>query len=122
MSAARRTTTVRRKALAVGAVTLALATGLAGCSGSAGTATKGSPGGTGAKKGPAAAPQTAPRLIGDGSTAFTGAQPHQPVWKKLEPGETPPQFVVFSWDGAGEDSQKLFSHFRSGGQEDTTPP
>ncbi|MFF3606512.1 hypothetical protein [Streptomyces sp. NPDC002463] len=121
MSDARRTTTVRRKALAVGALTLALATGLAGCSGSDGTTTKGAPGagagvGSGAKKGPAAAPQT-PRLIGDGSTAFTGAQPHQPVWHKLKPGETPPQFVVFSWDGAGEDSQKLFSHFRAVGKK-----
>ncbi|MEU0400293.1 hypothetical protein ABZ318_08565 [Streptomyces sp. NPDC006197] len=117
MSAARRTTTVRRKALAVGALTLALATGLAGCSGSDDTATKGTSGDAGAKKGPAAAPQTVPRLIGDGSTAFTGAQPHQPVWQKLKPGETPPQFVVFSWDGAGEDSQKLFSHFRAVGKK-----
>ncbi|MEU6619548.1 hypothetical protein ABZ926_01970 [Streptomyces litmocidini] len=117
MSAARRTTTVRRKALAVGALTLALATGLAGCSGSDDTAAKGTPGDAGAKKGPAAAPQTVTRLIGDGSTAFTGAQPHQPVWQKLKPGETPPQFVVFSWDGAGEDSQKLFSHFRAVGKK-----
>ncbi|CAM5585947.1 Lipoprotein OS=Streptomyces alboniger OX=132473 GN=CP975_19295 PE=4 SV=1 [Streptomyces alboniger] len=30
----------------------------------------------------------------------------------MKPGQKPPQFVVFSWDGAGEDSQKLFSHFR----------
>ncbi|SED08319.1 hypothetical protein [Streptomyces sp. TLI_105] len=117
MSAARRTTTVRRKALAVGVLTLALATGLAGCSGSDDTATKGTSGDAGAEKGPAAAPKTAPRLIGDGSTAFTGAQPHQPVWQKLKPGETPPQFVVFSWDGAGEDSQKLFSHFRAVGKK-----
>ncbi|WP_225798947.1 hypothetical protein [Streptomyces sp. NK15101] len=116
MSAARRTTTVRRKALAVGALTLTLATGLAGCSGSD-DAAKGTPGGAGAKKGQAAAPQAAPRLIGDGSTAFTGAQPRQPVWQKLKPGETPPQFVVFSWDGAGEDSQKLFSHFRAVGKK-----
>jgi hypothetical protein len=57
------------------------------------------------------APQ-APQLIGDGSTAFTGAQPHQPVAEPLAPGEQPPQFVVFSWDGAGEDGNRLFSHFR----------
>ncbi|GGU78696.1 hypothetical protein GCM10010275_11850 [Streptomyces litmocidini] len=117
MSAARRTTTVRRKALAVGALTLALATGLAGCSGSDDAATKSASGDAGAKKGPAAAPQTVTRLIGDGSTAFTGTQPHQPVWQKLKPGEVPPQFVVFSWDGAGEDSQKLFSHFREVGKK-----
>lgn len=30
----------------------------------------------------------------------------------MKPGQKPPQFVVFSWDGAGEDSQKLFSRFR----------
>ena len=61
---------------------------------------------------PARAPGNAVRLIGDGSTAYTGAQPHLPRPQRLKPGEKPPQFVVFSWDGAGEDSQKLFSHFR----------
>ncbi|MFF4160611.1 hypothetical protein [Streptomyces sp. NPDC001678] len=57
------------------------------------------------------------RLIGDGSTAETGPQPGQPVPHRLEPGERPPQFVVFSWDGAGEDEQKLFSHFRAVGRK-----
>ncbi|MBQ0974771.1 hypothetical protein KBZ00_27120 [Streptomyces sp. RK31] len=61
---------------------------------------------------PAPAPKNVVRLIGDGSTAYTGAQPHLPKPERLKPGEKPPQFVVFSWDGAGEDSQKLFSHFR----------
>ncbi|MBR7832963.1 hypothetical protein KDL01_06800 [Actinospica durhamensis] len=59
------------------------------------------------------------RLIGDGSTSDTGAQP-QPLPLKperLAPGERPPQFVVFSWDGAGEDDKKLFSHFRQVAQE-----
>ncbi|MFI1487589.1 hypothetical protein [Streptomyces sp. NPDC020747] len=60
----------------------------------------------------APAPRNAVRLIGDGSTAFTGAQPHLPRPERLKPGQKPPQFVVFSWDGAGEDSQRLFSHFR----------
>ncbi|MEV0932574.1 hypothetical protein [Streptomyces phaeochromogenes] len=60
----------------------------------------------------APAPKNAVRLIGDGSTAFTGAQPHLPRPERLKPGQKPPQFVVFSWDGAGEDSQRLFSHFR----------
>jgi hypothetical protein len=77
-------------------------------------------GSTGSKAG-AAGPQKAEavhaggsvlRLIGDGSTAYTGAQPHLPRPERLKPGQKPPQFVVFSWDGAGEDSQKLFSHFR----------
>ncbi|MGW7595577.1 hypothetical protein, partial [Streptomyces rubiginosohelvolus] len=57
------------------------------------------------------------RLIGDGSTSDTGPQPHQPKTEPLEPGEKPPQFVVFSWDGAGQDKQKLFSHFRAVGKK-----
>ncbi|MFF0622259.1 hypothetical protein [Streptomyces sp. NPDC004296] len=51
--------------------------------------------------------------IGDGSTEFTGKQPHQPpAPEKLEPGQKPPQFVVFSWDGAGEVGNGLFPRFR----------
>ncbi|MFD5324780.1 hypothetical protein [Streptomyces sp. NPDC127092] len=116
MSAAGRRTTVQKRAFAVGALAVALAAGLAGCSGSGGSAPGGAPG-AGAKKEPAAAPQAAVRLIGDGSTAFTGRQPHQPTWQRLKPGQEPPQFVVFSWDGAGEDSQRLFSHFRKVGRQ-----
>ncbi|MGW1892167.1 hypothetical protein ACWCP6_18190 [Streptomyces sp. NPDC002004] len=86
----------------------ACAAALAGCSGGTGGARTGA---TGAVKG-APAPQGAIRLIGDGSTAFTGRQPHLPRPEQLKPGQKPPQFVVFSWDGAGEDKQKLFSHFR----------
>ncbi|MFI1014200.1 hypothetical protein [Streptomyces sp. NPDC020965] len=99
--------------VAVGAVTTALIAGLASCSGSdrAGQ-NEGAPG---AKK--AGAPKVAPRLIGDGSTAFTGTQPGQLRPQRLKPGQRPPQFVVFSWDGAGEDSQKLFSHFRKVGKK-----
>ncbi|MFJ9817325.1 hypothetical protein ACIRU3_19025 [Streptomyces sp. NPDC101151] len=52
------------------------------------------------------------RSIGDGSTADTGEQPRQPsAPTALEPGETPPQFVVFSWDGAGELGKGLFPRF-----------
>ncbi|MDX2598267.1 MULTISPECIES: polysaccharide deacetylase family protein [Streptomyces] len=50
--------------------------------------------------------------LGDGSTADTGKQPHQPAAVRLKPGQKPPQFVVLSWDGAGELSNKLFSRFR----------
>ncbi|AGS70899.1 hypothetical protein [Streptomyces collinus] len=100
--------------IAVGAmVAAACATSLAGCAaGSPGTK-EGAPG---PRKG-APAPGSVVRLIGDGSTAYTGAQPHLPVPERLKPGEKPPQFVVFSWDGAGEDSQKLFSHFRKVAKE-----
>ncbi|MCF3146288.1 hypothetical protein [Streptomyces platensis] len=56
--------------------------------------------------------QARPKLIGDGSTAHFGAQPHQPKSpERLEPGQTPPQFVVFSWDGAGEVGNGLFPRF-----------
>ncbi|MFJ4801515.1 polysaccharide deacetylase family protein [Streptomyces murinus] len=52
------------------------------------------------------------RLIGDGSTSYTGRQPNQPdAPTRLEPGQTPPQFVVFSWDGAGELGTGLFPRF-----------
>ncbi|MGW2485816.1 hypothetical protein ACWCV9_01170 [Streptomyces sp. NPDC001606] len=72
---------------------------LAGCGGREG----GEPGAPG---------QGAPRLIGDGSTSYTGGQPRQPdAPTPLEPGETPPQFVVFSWDGAGELGTGLFPRF-----------
>ncbi|MFC0600684.1 hypothetical protein [Streptomyces palmae] len=53
------------------------------------------------------------RPIGDGSTAHSGRQPHQPpAPEKLAPGQKPPQFVVFSWDGAGEVGNGLFPRFR----------
>ncbi|MFF4290613.1 hypothetical protein ACFY0R_35695, partial [Streptomyces sp. NPDC001633] len=53
------------------------------------------------------------RPIGDGSTAYTGKQPHQPAMpERLAPGQKPPQFVVFSWDGAGEVGNGLFPRFR----------
>ncbi len=57
------------------------------------------------------------RLIGDGSTSDTGAQPHQPRPQPLAPGQEPPQFVVMSWDGAGETQAKLFTRFRTVAQE-----
>ncbi|MGW7485824.1 hypothetical protein [Streptomyces sp. NPDC054786] len=56
--------------------------------------------------------QARAKLIGDGSTANSGTQPHQPkAPERLEPGQTPPQFVVFSWDGAGEVGNGLFPRF-----------
>ncbi|WP_445401947.1 hypothetical protein ACSMX9_10900 [Streptomyces sp. LE64] len=101
----------RRRAMGVGAGALA-AFGLAGCSTdgkAAAAADRGGrePGPT--KSRPAARPA---RTIGDGSTSYTGKQPHQPPAPvPLEPGQTPPQFVVFSWDGAGEVGNGLFPRF-----------
>ncbi|MFF3328919.1 hypothetical protein ACFYWX_05060 [Streptomyces sp. NPDC002888] len=99
--------------IAAGAVVAAVAVSLAGCATGAGgshDAEEGALGPGKAKQAPA--PKSAVRLIGDGSTAYTGTQPHLPRPERLRAGQKPPQFVVFSWDGAGEDSQKLFSHFR----------
>ncbi|MEU9188261.1 hypothetical protein AB0D14_27735 [Streptomyces sp. NPDC048484] len=97
------------------AVTTVCAVALAGCGIGDTGAEKGAhgEGAHGAKEAVGApAPKNLVRLIGDGSTAFTGAQPRLPRAERLKPGRRPPQFVVFSWDGAGEDSQRLFSHFR----------
>lgn len=100
--------------IAIGFMAAAVcAAALAGCAtGDAGAKkAAGAPVPKGAEAG-APVPKSALRLIGDGSTAFTGTQPHLPRPERLRPGQKPPQFVVFSWDGAGEDSQKLFSRFR----------
>lgn len=56
-------------------------------------------------------------VLGDGSTSHTGPQPGQLKPKKLKPGQKPPQFVVFSWDGALEGDDHLFSHFRQVAKE-----
>ncbi|MEV8318950.1 hypothetical protein AB0Q95_32825 [Streptomyces sp. NPDC059900] len=98
----------RRGMIGLGVGTAA-AVGLAGCgtggSGhSGGSADKAENGKTGGKR-PA-------KPIGDGSTSYTGKQPNQPGKPvPLQPGETPPQFVVFSWDGAGEVGNGLFPRF-----------
>ncbi|KES07939.1 hypothetical protein BU52_05800 [Streptomyces toyocaensis] len=68
--------------------------------------------GAGRSATPGPKPTKTARPIGDGSTSFTGKQPHQPDEPvPLEPGQTPPQFVVFSWDGAGEVGNGLFPRF-----------
>ncbi|MFC1412525.1 hypothetical protein ACEZCY_26385 [Streptacidiphilus sp. N1-12] len=114
----------RRNVLAAGgAVAAATAMGVTGCAdgsdpgkGSSGDARtgKGTPRGSSSAS---ASPTAGARLIGDGSTSDTGAQPNQPVPERLAPGQRPPQFVVFSWDGAGEDKKQLFSHYRKVAQE-----
>jgi len=52
------------------------------------------------------------KILGDGSTSYTGPQPGRLKPERLKPGERPPQFVVFSWDGALEGDDHLFSRFR----------
>ncbi|MFG2293496.1 hypothetical protein [Streptomyces sp. NPDC048603] len=110
--------TAAKKKIAGSLVAAALVLGVAGCSSEEPGRDRGA-GRNGPKQGAAApeAPGRVLRLIGDGSTSYTGPQPNVRKAEKLKPGETPPQFVVFSWDGAGEDSQKLFSHFRRVGKE-----
>ncbi|MGW2409322.1 hypothetical protein ACWCXK_33145, partial [Streptomyces sp. NPDC001739] len=90
----------RRRIFGLG-VGAAAALSVAGCS-SAGSSASDKVG-TMPGKGPQGRP------IGDGSTAYTGKQPHQPATpERLAPGQKPPQFVVFSWDGAGEVGNGLF--------------
>ncbi|MFE0102398.1 hypothetical protein [Streptomyces sp. NPDC059009] len=106
----------RRSALGWG-LAVAAGAGLAGCGDqepAAGPPGHGGGHGGGAHRPgrPAQPARKQPRLIGDGSTSFTGTQPNQPERPRpLEPGETPPQFVVFSWDGAGEVGNGLFPRF-----------
>ncbi|MBT2428496.1 hypothetical protein J7F02_23385 [Streptomyces sp. ISL-112] len=120
---------INRRGLLGAGLGTAAAIGLAGCgfSGSSGSAEGGTSGGAGGKgdtgtggKGDTGSggnsgngsPKSKARLIGDGSTADTGKQPHQPAAPvPLEPGQTPPQFVIFSWDGAGEVGNGLFPRF-----------
>ncbi|MFG3117106.1 hypothetical protein ACGF4C_22220 [Streptomyces sp. NPDC048197] len=94
----------RRNLLGLG-VGAAAALGVAGCS------TPGPQVGADRRKVKSSV-QARPKLIGDGSTANYGAQPNQPkAPERMEPGQTPPQFVVFSWDGAGEVGNGLFPRF-----------
>ncbi|KJK57142.1 lipoprotein [Saccharothrix sp. ST-888] len=107
--------------LAVGVVAaLALATGGSG-SPDRPTAADAAPPNPGAT--PSGGPSPSPswdgkvKVLGDGSTSDTGPQPKQPKPEKLKPGEKPPQFVVFSWDGALENDDHLFSRFRELGEQ-----
>ncbi|WP_406382183.1 hypothetical protein [Streptomyces sp. NBC_01618] len=108
---------ISRRGLLGAGLGAAAAIGLAGCS-SSGTGSSGADTGTTDEKGADGHTRgTGPakkdvREIGDGSTVDTGKQPHQPAAPvPLEPGQTPPQFVIFSWDGAGEVGNGLFPRF-----------
>jgi hypothetical protein len=103
-------TLTRRGALGVGAGVAAV--GLAGCGSLTSSDGTDHAGGSPDKGQRTGSPKPAARPIGDGSTAYTGKQPRQPAKPEpLEPGQTPPQFVVFSWDGAGEVGNGLFPRF-----------
>ncbi|RPK81915.1 hypothetical protein [Streptomyces sp. ADI98-10] len=109
---------INRRGLLGAGLGAAAAIGLAGCgaSGSPGDEGSGQGGkgdaGTGGNGSGNGSPKGKVRLIGDGSTADTGKQPHQPPAPvPLEPGQKPPQFVIFSWDGAGEVGNGLFPRF-----------
>ncbi|MEV1009791.1 hypothetical protein [Streptomyces sp. NPDC049881] len=116
-----------RRLVASGAAIAALALVAAGCGSGGGDATDATRGGQDAPGGqgtgengpgtPDASETPAARPIGDGSTADTGPQPGAAEAEPLAPGEEPPQFVVFSWDGAGEDGSGLFARFRELGEE-----
>ncbi|TRV73861.1 hypothetical protein FKN01_26070 [Streptomyces sp. 130] len=114
---------ISRRGLLGAGLGAAAAAGMAGCgtTGSSGPGTgDGSPGPDQGATGQKAAGGTSKgtgnkknvRAIGDGSTAYTGKQPKQPQAPvPLEPGQKPPQFVIFSWDGAGEVGNGLFPRF-----------
>ncbi len=85
-----------------------------GCSSNSGSS---KPNAAGPAGGAADPSQPAGTPIGDGSTSDTGPQPFQPTVERLEPGQTPPQFVIFSWDGAGELDNGLFQRFRKLAQD-----
>ncbi|MEW1909758.1 hypothetical protein AB0442_15045 [Kitasatospora sp. NPDC085895] len=103
----------RRTLLAGGAATAAaLAAGCASGGGRGGEQAGPPVRASGAADGGSGTPKPPASLIGDGSTSDSGPQPHQPEAVPLELGERPPQFVVFSWDGAGELDNGLFSRFR----------
>ncbi|WP_329156562.1 hypothetical protein OHA63_15040 [Streptomyces anulatus] len=112
---------INRRGLLGAGLGAAAAIGLAGC-GASGSSGDGGPGrggegdtgngGNGGNGSGNGAPKSKVRLIGDGSTADTGKQPNQPQAPvPLEPGQKPPQFVIFSWDGAGEVGNGLFPRF-----------
>ncbi|MFC5721962.1 hypothetical protein ACFP1Z_17470 [Streptomyces gamaensis] len=94
---------ISRRGLLGTAIGAAAALGAAGCAARSGSESPSAK----------ASEQAKAKPIGDGSTADAGAQPNQPPKpQRLEPGEKPPQFVVFSWDGAGEVGNGLFPRFR----------
>ncbi|GJF30205.1 hypothetical protein KNE206_29050 [Kitasatospora sp. NE20-6] len=101
----------RRTVLSAGAATAALGV-VTACSGGGGSASKDAQGGRASATGtqPTVQPVKATPL-GDGSTSDSGIQPNQPKPEKLKPGEQPPQFVVFSWDGAGATDDGQFGRF-----------
>lgn len=107
---------ISRRGLLGAGLGAAAAIGVVGC-GAFGSSDSGRSRATGEKGADEATRGTGPakkdvREIGDGSTADTGKQPHQPAKPvPLEPGQTPPQFVIFSWDGAGEVGNGLFPRF-----------
>ena len=103
---------IARRLVMGGGLAAGAAASLAACSNANGAPRMGHPGPPTPTGSSIAAP-TVTKLIGDGSTSDTGPQPHQPTWRTLEPGDTPPQLVVISWDGAGNLKGKmLLARFR----------
>ncbi|MEV3991921.1 hypothetical protein AB0J57_23700 [Streptomyces sp. NPDC049837] len=102
---------ISRRGLLGAGVGAAAAIGIGGCGFGGGSDKPGNQPGKGGQEGTAPG-KVEGRLIGDGSTSDTGKQPNQPGKPvPLEPGQTPPQFVIFSWDGAGEVGNGLFPRF-----------
>lgn len=119
MNVSRRT--VVTGAAALGAATLAACSGRTGSSPGSGASTSPAPTATlvGDTETSAASPSPSSGLgapIGDGSTTEQRPQPGLPAITRLKPGETPPQFVVISWDGAGNLASDQLTRFRKAAQ------
>ncbi|MFH9662413.1 hypothetical protein ACH4NF_04760 [Streptomyces sp. NPDC017248] len=120
--AAPRATRPQVLTLAALLVVASLVAGFLALSGSEGS---GTPAAAAGKKPRAVPPKPGPtpewdgrtKVLGDGSTSYTGPQKGQLKAVPLKPGEKPPQFVVFSWDGALEGGDHLFSHYRELAEE-----
>ncbi|QIK72593.1 hypothetical protein G7070_10360 [Propioniciclava coleopterorum] len=75
---------------------------------------------------PSPSPTGTPRVrlgapIGDGSQAPSpDPQPFQRPITRLRPGERPPQFVVFSWDGASGNQDAILDYVRAARAVDGT--
>jgi hypothetical protein len=117
---------ISRRGLLAGGLGVGAAAALSGCDalrvpgGGApptSASTPGAPSATGgAPDGPTGTTTSA--LANDGSWRDAGPQPNQPTPHRLGAGDTPPQLVVISWDGAGESPRlPLLSHFRGVAQE-----
>jgi hypothetical protein len=116
---------VSRRRLLTGGLGVSAAAALAACDHLVENRSPAAAPGAAGTEGPSGRDTTSPTSVtadaapgSDGSWRDSGPQPHQPKIEKLKAGDTPPQFVVISWDGAGESVKNpLLARFRGISQE-----